>query len=305
MSWVNHPAYVYVRRSIGSTLRRNARVIKRVRPIIFLCGASESRPRELLRDYLTKYTNCLVFYADDVWARLAAEDGTANALELEQRLASLADAVVIIVESAGTYAELGAFATSDALRAKLLPISDKQHERSNSFLNTGPIRWVSEESRFAPPIWMDSALITDVGDEVVSRLQRIDSPTAGDLRRARFDEGGKHFLILLAVIAETIGPATEREIHFYANLFWSACPIHELRSHLRLAETIGVLRTLRLESGESVFYRAPSDPGIADLIQAQPFALVRARARVLGVMQKIPQAAEAMALTQTELGSAF
>jgi F-type H+-transporting ATPase subunit a len=42
--------------------------------------------------------------------------------------------VLIVVESAGTFAELGAFSLSEPLRKKLLPIVDKQFEGVQSFI---------------------------------------------------------------------------------------------------------------------------------------------------------------------------
>jgi hypothetical protein len=64
-----------------------------------------------------------IFYAERVW-ELMVQKADRDALQMEAELAFLADLVVIIVESPGTFAELGAFSLSGPLRKKLLPIID-------------------------------------------------------------------------------------------------------------------------------------------------------------------------------------
>lgn len=95
--------------------------------MLFLCGAAGSRNRDTLRDYLRKHSQRLnLFYAERVWEQIASQAGR-SALKMESDLADLADLVVIIVESPGTFAELGAFSLSDPLRKKVLPIVDSHH----------------------------------------------------------------------------------------------------------------------------------------------------------------------------------
>ena len=62
---------------------------------------------------------------------------------MEAKLAGLSDIVIIIVESPGTLAELGAFSLSDPLRKKLLPLLDKKYRTGQSFvavLHAGPTK---------------------------------------------------------------------------------------------------------------------------------------------------------------------
>src|SRR4029077_14833460 len=122
-----------------------------------LCGAVNSPVRDRIAEYLRARTDTLVFYADEVWARLARAD--LNALEMEDQLAGLADVVMIVVESPGTYCELGAFSLSPGLRKKLLPLIDARFKGSQSFINTGPVRWIDSESRYGPTIYTDDSVI--------------------------------------------------------------------------------------------------------------------------------------------------
>jgi len=50
--------------------------------------------------------------------------------------------LLLVVESPGTYAELGAFSYAEHLRPKLLPILDRTYRHEDSFLASGPIKWL-------------------------------------------------------------------------------------------------------------------------------------------------------------------
>src|SRR5262245_41465696 len=108
MSWLNHPRYVPVRDALISRLRAKIHLFRRTPPIVFLCGAHQSLRRDRIADYLRRFTPALVFFADDVWLQIARTPDL-NALQMESELAELADMVAIVVESPGTFTELGAF----------------------------------------------------------------------------------------------------------------------------------------------------------------------------------------------------
>ena len=72
---------------------------------------------------------------------------------MEAKLAALSD-FVLIVESPGTFAELGVFSLSDELRKKLLPILDIKYRSGQSFVETAPVRWTNRDSDLRPSIWV-------------------------------------------------------------------------------------------------------------------------------------------------------
>ena len=145
-SWFEHPKYVRTRERLIESLTSSHYRFRRSEPVVFLCGGEKSIPRDELAAYLTKYNPAiLLFYAEVVWGLIASRLKL-GALKMESDLAALADLVIIIVESPGTFAELGAFSNSDALRQKLLPIVDIEYQPpQNSFLALGPIRWIEAE----------------------------------------------------------------------------------------------------------------------------------------------------------------
>jgi hypothetical protein len=94
---------------------------------------------------------------------------------MESDLAALADLVIIIVESAGTFAELGAFSLSDPLRKKVLPIVDAQFRDQPSFISTGPLRWIDAESAFAETIYVSLPKILEAASLVNFKAVSSDS----------------------------------------------------------------------------------------------------------------------------------
>jgi hypothetical protein len=111
-----------------------------LRPTVFLCGGAEERSvRPVLGSALQRlYMD--VFTAEDLFEDLLFGAAHENLLNLENTLADSVDAVVLVVESAGAIAELGAFANTDRLRPKLVCILDQRYRRDKSFINYGPLR---------------------------------------------------------------------------------------------------------------------------------------------------------------------
>jgi hypothetical protein len=65
-----------------------------------------------------------------------------NLLDLENILADSVDAIVMCIESAGSFTELGAFVNHSKLNSKLIIILDKKYEKHKSFINLGPIKYL-------------------------------------------------------------------------------------------------------------------------------------------------------------------
>lgn len=162
--WLRHPRYKPIRDDLVDRLRGDHFRFGRLPSVAFLCGARASRPREILRQFLEKRDDIINFYAEDVWYQLAQRK--LSALKVEGELAKISDVVIVIVESPGTFAELGAFSFFQPLRKKLLPILDKKHKEANSFINTGPVRWVDRASLFKPTIYVNLRSILEASNGI-------------------------------------------------------------------------------------------------------------------------------------------
>ncbi|WP_394203077.1 retron St85 family effector protein [Shewanella waksmanii] len=219
--WYKHPRYLnakkrFIKESNASTL---GNLSSHLPKIIFICGGDEKKchNREKIESYLDRYHSKLLhFRAEYAWAEMSSvvSKSNTNALDLEKWLAGFSDAVVILVESFGTVAELGAFSISDPLRKKLLPILDKKFQNDDSFINTGPIRWVDNDSVYKPSVYTDFSTILTCMPEVVSRLEAKTVYKSRDLedRFGNLEFSRKELMFFILYIVTALGPISAKEI---------------------------------------------------------------------------------------------
>lgn len=67
-------------------------------------------------------------------------------LTFEEVLADLSDDIVIVVESAGTFCELGAFSSGERYIDKLIIINEDKDEHKDSFITKGPIKKIQKRN---------------------------------------------------------------------------------------------------------------------------------------------------------------
>jgi hypothetical protein len=267
-SWLAHSRYVPIREGLISHLRRTKYRFRKLDPVIFLCGAAESKSRDAIRTYLAKHTPDLdVFYAEKVWAEIVSL-GERDALQMEEDLAKLADLIIVIVESAGTLTELGAFSLSPSLRQKLLPIVDVTYQHDSSFITNGPLRWIDAESVFRPTIYTTLTMVLSSIDQIEERISRI--PESRSIKISDLSTSPKHLLFFIYDLIAVIQPAS-----------------------LGLAVAMGLLRAITVTEGvHTDVYYAPVD---ADRI-GKPFHHSRLlylegrRAEHASVLLAIPEA---------------
>jgi hypothetical protein len=117
---------------------------------VFLCGAGTSAgesvrqqiEHELTTHSLPNWHPFLldIIYPEDLFEGLFRGPGHHDLMTLEGILADSVDAIVLVVESIGAVAELGAFATNPQLRKKLVCVVDSKYRKKKSFINYGPLR---------------------------------------------------------------------------------------------------------------------------------------------------------------------
>jgi hypothetical protein len=211
--WLEHPSYSPARDHLVKYLRSDNYRFRRLKPVLFLCGGFGSANRDTLRNYLFKHApDVSVFYAERVWEHSAATT-TSSALEMESDLASLADLVIVIVESPGTFAELGAFSLSEPLRRKLLPIVDSGYRGQSSFISTGPLRWIDKDSDFAPTIYVALNRILEAADEIEDRIGRVSRKRT--IKVSDLAANTKQLLFFLCDLISVIHPATTEMVDYY------------------------------------------------------------------------------------------
>jgi hypothetical protein len=120
---------------------------------IFLCGGNNKKEvfirknlGEKLESIASKYSYN-AYYPEDMFVEIMLGHFNQNLLTLENFLADFVDVVVILLNSPGTFTELGAFTNHNKLNNKLLIIIDPKHERAKSFINLGPIKYLKTNTK--------------------------------------------------------------------------------------------------------------------------------------------------------------
>jgi len=139
---------------LAATLDRE--VLQRIRltlPTVFLVGAARSTPsalRDRIREELAgqpRITGFDVHYPEDLFEELLrGKEKDADLLQLENMLAENVHAVVIVLESPGAIAELGAFANHARLRDRLVVVVDKKYRKARSFIMLGPMNYLRRKT---------------------------------------------------------------------------------------------------------------------------------------------------------------
>lgn len=230
--WFNHPKFFAARKellkqlsqfksssSTPASARRQYFGREPLPKIVFICGGDPKNfpNRSKMENYIKKHSkNNLTFRAEYAWETIVESKKSINALALEDWLADFSDVVIILVESFGTVAELGAFSMGPHLRRKLLPILDKEFKNDESFINTGPVRWVDNDSKYGPCIYADFDSILTCMPLVLDRVDvrrgklyssRTEDKTYGELNFTR-----KEMLFLIVLVIISIGPISEKII---------------------------------------------------------------------------------------------
>ena len=199
---------------------------------------TEQLPAKLRKSPTDPPYELSVFYAEEVWNQLASQSH--NALQMEQQLASISDVVIIIVESEGAIAELGAFAFYKRLRRKLLLLLNTKFQKSESFINTGPVRWVDADSVFGPAIFVHFDSILEATDEVVRRFKKIHVPARSYVNELA--DSPKHLLFLICDLVAMIGPVTQPMIEYYVHRIVDSAAAKLVPSLLGLSVAMKLLR---------------------------------------------------------------
>lgn len=121
---------------------------------IFLCGADifqKTTTRHKISEVLTNSYHYSMYYdlifPEDLFDELLYSSHAPDLLSLENLLADSVDAVIMIPESPGSFAELGAFASNEKLRNKLVCVIDEKFKKAKSFINQGPLKLVKQANK--------------------------------------------------------------------------------------------------------------------------------------------------------------
>lgn len=294
VTWIDHPSYIPKRDALVEQFRSRAINLRLPHPVVFLCGAHESRLRDFLRDRIAEdYPTVRLFYAETVW-NLVKESGE-SALAIEDQLAHLSDLVVVVVESPGTFAELGAFSASAPLRMKIVLIIDDCFKGVDSFINTGPVRWISNEKGkqggiIYTPFQPHFDPVPDLGpilERASTNALYYKTFTGSDLA-----ENLKLLLFFLCDIVAIAGPLREHDVTWYIRESLGTLPTMSIETLLGLGVALGLLRSDSGSRYKRLYYRPLTDGEFVTFADVKGLKPTTERMRLLSAMMQIPQAVE-------------
>jgi hypothetical protein len=88
------------------------------------------------------------------WYHSLSSNRFSNLVELEACIAALSTRILLIVESAGSMTELGAFSFDGRLSKKLYAVLDKSYEKDQSFIMDGPIARIKSLGGYCGRDWL-------------------------------------------------------------------------------------------------------------------------------------------------------
>ena len=112
---------------------------------LFLCGGASTKEkistRDLLRRRLENNQKLSIFYPEDMFMELLSRKKY-DLLTLETFLARNSDIIMIVCESPGSFAELGAFVNNEETLSKVVVLLPTKYKNAKSFITQGPVQYV-------------------------------------------------------------------------------------------------------------------------------------------------------------------
>jgi hypothetical protein len=257
-------------------------------PQIFLCGGPLPKPgeapaslRAVLMELLEKnYTGLRsnILLAEDAadWyhnPKSPKPPRFPNLVNLEEQIGALSTLILLIVESAGSIAELGAFSFIASLRAKLSVVLETSYQNERSFIMDGPVAMLERESEVdgGASRWYAFDWLMDTKETTINALdarkvadkivKEILDPAIKKLNDSELFRAGKieHQILLVGDLVSAGGPFLISEImELLEGLSLKTekkIEVQKVEEYLFLLENLGFLSKTR--AGNNYFYVPP------------------------------------------------
>jgi len=243
---------------------------------VFLCGGSDPVDVKLrseiglkLEKRKSKY-RYVVYFAEDMFSELIYGHQRWDLLTLENLLAQGVLSVVILLQSPGTFTELGAFSNHPQLRDKLILVVDPKFHRSKSFINHGPLRYLQTQTK-SKVLWenMRPETAEDLTDAIGNALRHMAKHSQQYMNLTNPISSCRFFLSLVYVF----DPIRRQFILDFSKAIAEKTQLDLVDASVKTA--INFLIRKRLLTGSDIL--SISDSGIQELIHENT---TRSRARI-------------------------
>ncbi|WP_153066143.1 retron St85 family effector protein [Xanthomonas campestris] len=169
----------------------------------------------------------------------------------EEHLAGLSAVVVLVVESAGSIAELGAFSVSEPFLERLLIIVSQDHYDESSFIRLGPIQKIENKSKKSVLVydWYEHKvggarvenfdLVRGEVGEIVSAIREYVSPVGREHIFRRSEPS--HVMSLICELCDLFGALNETDISDFLSLLDVPADSTDLSRYLFLLQKCELL----------------------------------------------------------------
>jgi hypothetical protein len=188
------------------------RPINTFKTTMFLCGADISLKDKLRYRIAEEFKNFRGFYSyeiiypEDIFDELLYSSKSKDLLSLENLLADSVDIILMIPESPGSFAELGAFANNNKLRKKIVCVIDVKYKKDKSFINQGPIKLIKKANKEGV-LFLDVNNISDEMDKIkfaINKTKKKNKTTSKSVNLLQLDS----FLLPTIYLLEPINDIT-------------------------------------------------------------------------------------------------
>ncbi|SDK91184.1 hypothetical protein SAMN05660337_1678 [Maridesulfovibrio ferrireducens] len=233
---------------VTDQIRKNECFLRQDALIVFVCGralSASGSKRKLFLDYARKHIQGFHFLLAEDLFKVRGTRGS-DLLTTEKDLANYSDCIIIILESESAFAELGAFAVLDDLCKIILPINDKSFEKSDSFINLGPLEKIdSYKKGLGPTIHANMDSFAHCFSEVQTRLNKIQMRRRKRLKineYSSFITNDKERLLLIYDIINIFAPIKKNEIINVFKSIYGSKRFDKINFDVLLLVTLGFIQ---------------------------------------------------------------
>lgn len=250
--------------------------VRSFRGFLFLCGGQHDASiyEPLLSARHVIYHELVSGRHSDLASRLKlAEDiqdwfrdgKYSDLVTFEEHLAGLSSVILLVVESPGSIAELGAFAVTPAINSRLIALIDEQHFEAESFIRLGPINRLENDTQRKVLVhdWHDvdlSGRRSPAFAKLVPDVSNILADVRALLREQdreqvyRRGEPG-HAMILICELCDLFGALSHQDISRYMSMADPGIANEKIDQYLFLLDKCGILQIKA--KGQGRYYHCP------------------------------------------------